>query len=71
MNTTDITTWYVMGPIPILYEGDDEETHTQENGYYCGKPDCPCAGAQREGSQGDTQTRKAVERLLDQQAKGE
>lgn len=69
MNTFDSTTWYVMGPIPILYEGDDEETHTPENGYYCGRPGCPCA--EREDTTGDMQTRRALKRLWDQQAKGE
>lgn len=41
MNTSDSTTWYVPGPIPVPYENGDELEH-QPPFYFCNKPDCPC-----------------------------
>lgn len=35
------TTWYVMGPIPILYENCDELEHVPPF-YFCRFPDCEC-----------------------------
>lgn len=29
-------------PIPIMYRAHDPILHTEENGYWCDNPSCPC-----------------------------
>ncbi len=64
MVNTELIATIVQGEVvfPVLME--DEVLHTEENNFYCGKPDCPCQELLRMWNE-----LQAVPSYVEQQAK--